>query len=240
MQKLPVRFYDSHTNGEIMSYYTNDVDTLTEFIARGLPMIFRVGVTIISTFIAMCVTSLYLTGVVLVVLFIMMKVTKKVGGNSARYFMEQQKSISKVDGYIEEMINGQKVVKVFSHEDESIEGFKKINDKLYEDMTKANTYSNVLGPMLGNIGNLQFVLLGVVGGVFFIAGDCLIYCYEGTLGGDIDPLWNGVSIVVNQVILLFFVVGIGMIVHGFVILHFVFMAIAWKNTMAFVLPLCLS
>jgi len=170
MQRLPVRFYDARTNGEIMSYYTNDVDTLTELISRGLPMIFRVGVTIISTFIAMCVTSLYLTGLVLVVLFIMMKVTKKVGGKSAQYFMQQQKSISKVDGYIEEMINGQKVVKVFSHEEEAIEGFKKLNNQLCDDMTKANIYSNILGPTLGNIGNLQFVLIGVVGGILAING----------------------------------------------------------------------
>ena len=170
MQRLPVRFYDSHTNGEIMSYYTNDVDTLTELISRGLPMIFRVGVTIVSTFIAMCATSLYLTGLVLVVLFIMMKVTKKVGGRSANYFMQQQKSISKVDGYIEEMINGQKVVKVFSLEEEAIEVFKKINDQLCDDMTNANIYSNVLGPTLANIGNLQFVMLGVLGGILAING----------------------------------------------------------------------
>lgn len=105
MQKLPVRFYDSHTNGEIMSYYTNDVDTLTEFIARGLPMIVRVVVTIFSTFIAMVATSVYLTAVVLVVLYIITRVTKVVGGKSANYFIKQQKSISKVNGYIEEMIN---------------------------------------------------------------------------------------------------------------------------------------
>ena len=170
MQKLPVKFYDSHTNGEIMSYYTNDVDTLNELISRGLPMIFRVGVTIIATFIAMCVTSIYLTLVVIIILVFMTKITKIVGGKSAKYFMEQQKSISKVDGYIEEMINGQKVVKVFSHEDESIEGFKKINDKLCDDMINANTYSNILGPLLGNIGNLQFVVLGVVGGILAING----------------------------------------------------------------------
>ena len=170
MQRLPIRFYDSRTNGEIMSYYTNDVDTLTEVISRGLPMVFRVLVTIISTFIAMCATSLYLTALVLVVLFIMMNVTKRVGGKSAKYFMQQQQSISKVDGYIEEMINGQKVVKVFSHEDEAIDGFKKLNDQLCEDMTKANIYSNILGPALGNIGHLQFVLIGVVGGILAING----------------------------------------------------------------------
>ena len=108
MQKLPIRFYDSHTHGEIMSYYTNDVDTLTEFISRGLPMIVRVVVTIFSTFIAMVATSVYLTAVVLVVLYIITRVTKVVGGKSANYFIKQQKSISKVNGYIEEMINRSK------------------------------------------------------------------------------------------------------------------------------------
>ena len=108
MQKLPIRFYDSHTHGEIMSYYTNDVDTLTEFISRGLPMIVRVVVTIFSTFVAMVTTSIYLTALVLVILLIIAKVTKIVGGKSADYFIKQQKSISKVNGYIEEMINRSK------------------------------------------------------------------------------------------------------------------------------------
>lgn len=170
MQKLPVSFYDSHTNGELMSYYTNDVDTLTELISRVMPTIFNVLLTVVFTFVAMCYTSIYLTLLVLVILFIMLKVTKKVGGNSARYFMEQQKSISKLDGYVEEMINGQKVVKVFSHEDESIEGFKKLNNELCENMTQANIFSNILGPTLANIGNLQFVLIGVVGGILAING----------------------------------------------------------------------
>lgn len=170
MQKLPIRFYDTRTNGEIMSYYTNDVDTLTEFISRGLPMIVRVLVTIAATFIAMCSTSIYLTALVLIVIFLMMKVTKRVGGKSADYFIKQQKSISKVDGYIEEMINGQKVIKVFSHEEEAINNFKKLNNELCNDMTNANIYSNVLGPMLANIGNLQFVLLGVFGGILAING----------------------------------------------------------------------
>ena len=108
MQRLPIRFYDTHTNGEIMSYYTNDVDTLTELISRGLPMIVRMLVTIVTTFVAMCSTSIYLTLVVLVMIFIMLKVTKIVGGKSADYFISQQKSISKVNGYIEEMINRSK------------------------------------------------------------------------------------------------------------------------------------
>lgn len=108
MQKLPIRFYDTHTNGEIMSYYTNDVDTLTELISRGLPMIVRILVTIATTFVAMCSTSIYLTGVVLIMIFIMLRVTKIVGGKSADFFIRQQKSISKVNGYIEEMVNRSK------------------------------------------------------------------------------------------------------------------------------------
>lgn len=170
MQKLPVSFYDSHTNGEIMSYYTNDVDTLTEFISRVLPTIFNVALTVAFTFAAMCYTSIHLTILVLAIIFIMMKVTKRVGGKSAKYFMEQQKAISKLDGYVEEMINGQKVVKVFSHEDESIDGFKNLNNELCKNMTNANIYSNILGPTLANIGNLQFVLIGVVGGILAING----------------------------------------------------------------------
>ena len=170
MQRLPIRFYDTHTNGEIMSYYTNDVDTLTELISRGLPMIVRMLVTIVATFVAMCTTSIYLTGVVLIMICIMLRVTKTIGGRSADYFVRQQKSISKVNGYIEEMVNGQKVVKVFSYEDEAMKKFKKLNDELCDDMTKANSYSNMLGPLLANIGNLQFVLLGVCGGILAING----------------------------------------------------------------------
>lgn len=170
MQKLPIRYFDTHTHGDVMSYYTNDADTLRELISRGMPMIVNSAITIVATFFAMLSISIYLTLVVMVMLLIIFRVTKIIGGKSSSYFIKQQQSIAKENGYIEEMINGQKVIKVFSHEDEAIENFKKINDKLCEDMTKANIYSNILGPTLGNIGNLQFVLIGVVGGLFAING----------------------------------------------------------------------
>lgn len=162
MQKLPIRYFDTHTHGDIMSYYTNDADTLRELISRGIPEIVTMFITIISTFIAMIYTSAYLTIVVLFILFAMLKVTKNIGGKSSTYFMGQQESIAKANGYIEEMINGQKVIKVFSHEEEAIENFRKINEELCNDTTLANKYSNTLMPALANLGNIQFVLIGAV------------------------------------------------------------------------------
>lgn len=170
MQKLPIKYFDTHTHGDIMSYYTNDTDTLRELISRGIPQIVSMIITIISTFIAMLFTSVPLTLLVICVLIAMLKVTKNITGKSSKYFIKQQQSIAKANGYIEEMINGQKVIKVFSHEEESIENFKKINAELCEDSTFANRYSNILMPALANIGNLQFVLIGVLGGVLAING----------------------------------------------------------------------
>lgn len=170
MQKLPIRYFDTHTHGEIMSYYTNDADTLRELISRGIPEIVSMIITIISTFIAMIYTSPYLTIVVLFILFAMLKLTKTVGGKSSTHFMKQQEALAKVDGYIEEMINGQKVIKVFSHEEEAIEEFRKLNEKLCNDTTTANRYANILMPALANLGNIQFVLIGVVGGLLAIHG----------------------------------------------------------------------
>lgn len=170
MEKLPIRYFDTHTHGDIMSYYTNDTDTLRELISRGIPEIISMVITIISTFIAMLCTSAYLTLLVIVVAIVMFKVTKNIGGKSSRYFIKQQASIAKANGYIEEMINGQKVIKVFSHEEEAIENFKKINDELCNDTTLANKYSNILMPALANLGNIQFVLVGVLGGLLAING----------------------------------------------------------------------
>lgn len=170
MQKLPIKYFDTHTHGDIMSYYTNDTDTLRELISRGIPQIVSMIITIISTFIAMLFTSVPLTLLVICVLVAMLKVTKNITGKSSKYFIKQQQSIAKANGYIEEMINGQKVIKVFSHEEESIENFKKINAELCEDSTFANRYSNILMPALANIGNLQFVLIGVLGGILAING----------------------------------------------------------------------
>lgn len=170
MQKLPIKYFDTHTHGDIMSYYTNDTDTLRELISRGIPQIVSMIITIISTFIAMLFTSVPLTLLVICVLVAMLKVTKNITGKSSKYFIKQQQSIAKANGYIEEMINGQKVIKVFSHEEETIENFKKINAELCEDSTFANRYSNILMPALANIGNLQFVLIGVLGGILAING----------------------------------------------------------------------
>ena len=170
MQKLPIKYFDTHTHGDIMSYYTNDTDTLRELISRGIPQIVSMIITIISTFIAMLFTSVPLTLLVICVLIAMLKVTKNITGKSSKYFIKQQQSIAKANGYIEEMINGQKVIKVFSHEEESIENFKKINAEHCKDSTFANRYSNILMPALANIGNLQFVLIGVLGGVLAING----------------------------------------------------------------------
>lgn len=168
MQKLPIKYFDTHTHGDIMSYYTNDTDTLRELISRGIPQIVSMIITIISTFIAMLFTSVPLTLLVMCVLIAMLKVTKNITGKSSKYFIKQQQSIAKANGYIEEMINGQKVIKVFSHEEESIENFRKINAELCKDSTFANRYSNILMPALANIGNLQFVLIGVLGGILAI------------------------------------------------------------------------
>jgi ATP-binding cassette subfamily B protein len=170
MQKLPIKYFDTHTHGDIMSYYTNDADTLRELISRGIPEIVSMVITIVSTFVAMIYTSAYLTILVIFILIAMLKVTQNIGGKSSTYFIKQQQSIAKVNGYIEEMINGQKVVKVFTHEDEAIKEFKKINDELCEDATKANKYSNILMPALANLGNIQFVLVGVIGGLLAVNG----------------------------------------------------------------------
>ncbi len=170
MQKLPIKYFDTHTHGDIMSYYTNDADTLRELISRGMPQMVSMAITIITTFVAMIYTSPYLTILVLFGLFAMLKVTKNIGGKSSTYFIKQQESMAKANGYIEEMINGQKVIKVFSHEKQAIESFEKINEELCTDSTLANRYSNILMPALANLGNILFVLIGVVGGLLAING----------------------------------------------------------------------
>lgn len=148
MQRLPIKYFDTHTHGDIMSRYTNDTDTLSELISQSLPQVFTSLLTIIIVFIAMIIANVYLTGVVIISLIIMLFVTKKIAGGSSKYFIKQQESIGKVNGYIEEMINGQKVVKVFCHEEKAKEEFNKINDELFEQNYKANKYANILMPTL--------------------------------------------------------------------------------------------
>ncbi len=170
MQRLPIKYFDTHLHGDIMSHYTNDIDTLRELIARGIPQILSMVLTIVVTFIAMLSTSTYLTILAVIIGILMVFTTKKIGGRSSRYFIKQQESLGIVDGYIEEMISGQKVIKVFNHEEEAKKDFKKLNDELYEDTRKANTYANVLMPALANLGNLLYVFVGVIGGILLING----------------------------------------------------------------------
>ena len=170
MQTLPIRYFDQNTNGSIMSLYTNDTDTLRQMISQAIPQALMSFFTIIVTFISMLVLSPVLTILAVVVIGIMITVTKAIGGNSGKYFIRQQKSLADVTGFIEERMNGQRVVKVFNHERKSEEEFDKLNESLFESAANANKYANIMGPVVGNIGNLQFVLTAVLGGVLAIEG----------------------------------------------------------------------
>lgn len=177
MQTLPIKYFDTHTHGDIMSHYTNDTDTLRQMISQSIPQMFSSIITIVAVFCAMITTSIWLTLFVIVFIFIMMKITGKIAGKSGAYFVKQQKALGNVNGYIEEMINGQKVVKVFCHEDKSKEEFDRRNDELCRNATEANKFANILMPIMGNLGNLQYVLIAIVGGAMAISG------FEGlTLG----------------------------------------------------------
>lgn len=170
MQSLPIKYFDTHTHGDTMSRYTNDTDTLRQMISQSIPQIFSSAITIVSVFCAMVYLSIPLTILVLLMVALMLFVTKKVGGNSAKYFIRQQKALGAANGFIEEMINGQKVIKVFCHEDESVRDFEKLNNELCDDATKANIFANILMPIMGNIGNLQYVLIAVIGGLLAVNG----------------------------------------------------------------------
>ena len=174
MQKLPIKYFDTHAHGDLMSHYTNDTDTLRQMISQSIPQMFSSIITITSVFCAMVYTSIPLTVMILIFVFIMMQVAKKVGGNSAKYFIKQQKSLGKINGYIEEMINGIKVVKVFGYEDDSKKNFDELNEQLCDDATKANRFANILMPILANIGNLQYVMVAFVGGVLALSGASMI------------------------------------------------------------------
>ena len=168
MQDLPVSFFDQHTHGNIMSIYTNDVDTLREMLARSLPMMVSSFVTMIACFVMMIVTDFYLTLVVLFFGVIMFFLTKFFAGHSGKYFVKQQIELANTNGYIEEMITGQKVVKVFNYEKRNIEGFRKHNDELYNQAVKANRYANTLMPAVNQLGNLQYAVLALIGGLFVV------------------------------------------------------------------------
>ena len=163
MESLPISYFDTHQHGEIMSTYTNDTDTLRQLVGQSLPNLFLSAISITSIFTLMISFSLWLTLVVLVGVFAILKITKKIGGASAKYMIERQKSLAKEEGFVEEMIKGQKVIKVFCHEEESKKEFDILNNKLNEDSTKANKFGNILMPILGNVGNIMYVLVAFVG-----------------------------------------------------------------------------
>ena len=170
MQKLPIRYFDSRTHGEIMSTYTNDVDTLRQMLSQSIPQVFSACVSMVAILIAMLATNIYLTLVVVAMVILMVFVAKYLGGNSSRYFVKQQEDIGKVNGYIEEMMEGQKVVKVFNYEEQSKQRFDDLNEQLCDSMTKANMYANILMPCIANIGNLGYVLVAVIGGILSVNG----------------------------------------------------------------------
>ena len=170
MQSLPIKYFDTHTHGDIMSHYTNDTDTLRQMISQSIPQMFSAVITIVSVFFAMLVTSVWLTLFVVAFVFLMLFVTKKIAGKSGSYFVKQQQSLGTVNGYIEEMINGQKVIKVFCHEEKAEEAFDKLNDELCENATNANKFANILMPIMANLGNIQYVLIAIIGGAMAISG----------------------------------------------------------------------
>ena len=170
MQTLPIKYFDTHAHGDIMSCYTNDTDTLRQMISQSIPQLFSCSITIIGTFISMIVLSPQLTLLIIVMIFVMLKTVRKIGAQSGKYFIEQQKDLGKLNGYIEEMMEGQKVVKVFCHEEESKKNFYILNDGLFNSAKNANTYANILMPVMANLGNINYVLTLGVGSVLAITG----------------------------------------------------------------------
>ncbi len=170
MQNLPIRYFDTHKHGDIMSYYTNDIDTLRQLVSQAFPAFIRSGVTVLSVLGIMLYYSVWMTLLLLAGVVVMMIVSKKIGGGSAKYFLRQQKSIAREEGFAQEMMNGQKVIKVFSREKECKEDFDKINNELFEDSYRAHAYANTLGPVIMNIGNVLYVLIAVAGGIFLATG----------------------------------------------------------------------
>lgn len=170
MQTLPIRYFDTHSSGDVMSLYTNDTDTLRQMLAQSIPQIFSSIVTVIAVFFAMVKLNIWLTLFVLAFVAVMMIVTRIVGGKSGSYFVKQQNSIGAVNGYIEEMIHGQKVIKVFCHEEQTKEDFDKYNEELFQNAAKANSFANILMPIMNNLGHLQYVLIAILGGALAFHG----------------------------------------------------------------------
>lgn len=170
MQRLPIKYFDTHTHGDIMSRYTNDTDTLRMLISQSIPQLFNTVITLVSVFIAMVSTSIPLTVLVLVIVALMLILTGKIGGMSGKYFVRQQKSLGAINGYIEEMVTGQKVIKVFCHEEHAKADFDKLNDQLRSDSARANSFANIMGPVMNNLGHLQYALIAIAGGALALGG----------------------------------------------------------------------
>ncbi len=168
MQNLPIKYFDTHPHGDIMSYYTNDIDTIRQLVSQALPSLIMSALTITILVAYMLYLSIWMTLVVFGAVILMLFVTKHVGGNSAKYFIRQQKAIGETEGYIEEMMSGQKVVKVFNHEEESCKAFDEINSRLFSEASKAHSFANILMPIMGNIGNILYVLIAFIGGVLIL------------------------------------------------------------------------
>ncbi len=185
MQDLPIRYFDTNKHGDIMSRYTNDIDSLRMLVMQAMPSALQCGILLLSVFCIMVYYSIWLTLVVLVGIAAMFFVTKKVGGGSAKYFMKQQNSIGKAEGFVQEMMTGQKVIKVFNHEEKCLEEFDKVNEELCSDSMRANAYANLLGPIIGNIGNILYVLVALFGGIIIITripNLAVSAIFAGTLG----------------------------------------------------------
>lgn len=170
MQTLPIRYFDQNTHGSIMSLYTNDTDTLRQMISQAIPQVLMSAFTIVVTFISMVVLSPLLTILAVVMVAVMIFVSKKIGGNSGKYFLKQQVRLAAVTGFVEERMNGQRVIKIFNHEKKSEQEFDKLNEELFESAANANKFANMMGPIIGNLGNMQFVLTAVLGGFLSVAG----------------------------------------------------------------------
>lgn len=170
MESLPIRYFDTHAHGDIMSVYTNDVDTLRQLISQSIPQLTNSSVTLVATFISMLVLNVLLTMMAIVMTGVMLLAVSGIGGKSSVYFRQQQKSLGQVNGYIEEMMEGQKVVKVFCHEEKCKDAFKKLNEELRENTCRADQYANIMMPVNGNLANISYVLCAVLGAVLALGG----------------------------------------------------------------------
>ena len=170
MESLPIRYFDTHSHGNIMSIYTNDIDTLRQMISQSIPQLFSSAIMIVSVFVSMIMLNIPLTVLTVFMIFLMLQVTKRISAKSSKYFIAQQKNIGSLNGYIEEMMEGQKVVKVFCHEEKSREEFRKRNDQLFESADNANKFANILMPVNAQIGNISYVLCAIVGGILALRG----------------------------------------------------------------------